>query len=358
VNSVESRQFIDGVTVAVATYQSAAFIQEWLASVRIQTLQSPMQILAIDGGSTDGTLEILKEQGIATFTNPRKEPVYAKFLALNNAAYRYLVFLDHDERFCDSGHLQKKLQIMKGLSWPLVLSSGYKTNVADGAANTYLSAFGDPFSAFYYGISFSNGLFVRQLCKFALRVESTATACSITLKPGFIPLIETASAGILIDRAAIHDLIPASFVEPEKLPLLYYLLPEKFRKIVIAVQTPVLHRSSETWVKYLAKVRWRIRNNIYFKDSLGKAGFTGRVKNQPFRMRVKSYLFLSYTVSVVGPLYHAIKWSILERKKALLHHIWLAPWTAYYILAEVVAKGCGIKRKLTTYDGKSQVTPR
>ena len=86
------------VSIMIATFNSEKVLPRTLEAIRAQTYpQDKLEILAIDGGSTDSTLEIAKKANCKIIDNPKTEPTYAKWLGFSKCTGKYLITIDHDE---------------------------------------------------------------------------------------------------------------------------------------------------------------------------------------------------------------------------------------------------------------------
>jgi glycosyltransferase involved in cell wall biosynthesis len=81
------------VSVAILTYNSERTLEPCLKSV---VREKPGQILAIDMGSTDRTLDILVGYGVEIVRNPTRSVGYSRQLAVTNARCSFLMFVDSD----------------------------------------------------------------------------------------------------------------------------------------------------------------------------------------------------------------------------------------------------------------------
>src|SRR5690606_9030906 len=86
------------LTIAIATFNSEKRLTDVLQAIRKQEIYgSKLELLIIDGGSTDETLKIVKKFDAVVIKNPKTEPVFAKYLAFHKAKGKFLLYLDHDE---------------------------------------------------------------------------------------------------------------------------------------------------------------------------------------------------------------------------------------------------------------------
>lgn len=86
------------VSVIIPAYNSAAFIAETIRSVLAQTYDN-VEIIVVDDGSTDATLDVLSEFGeqITVLTKSNGGPASARNLAIRNSTGAYIAFLDADD---------------------------------------------------------------------------------------------------------------------------------------------------------------------------------------------------------------------------------------------------------------------
>ncbi|MCU0448389.1 MAG: glycosyltransferase [Bernardetiaceae bacterium] len=88
------------VSIVTVTYNAAAYLEKTLRSVASQTY-GPVEHLVIDGGSTDGTLELVKRAGVARWLSEPDGGIYDamnKGLAL--ARGQWVNFMNAGDEFC------------------------------------------------------------------------------------------------------------------------------------------------------------------------------------------------------------------------------------------------------------------
>ena len=106
------------ISIVIATYNSMKTLPKVVDSLKKQTLSKKnFEIICVDGGSTDKTLDYIKEQELVLIYNPKKEPVYAKFLGFQNAKGKYLIYLDHDEEIQNIHSLEIKLKLFTHINF-------------------------------------------------------------------------------------------------------------------------------------------------------------------------------------------------------------------------------------------------
>lgn len=83
------------VSVIIPTYNSAKFLELCLESIRRQTWKK-VEIVVVDDGSTDGTLEIAEKYECIIVSNPKKGRTEAKNEGIRHSAGEYFFFIDSD----------------------------------------------------------------------------------------------------------------------------------------------------------------------------------------------------------------------------------------------------------------------
>jgi hypothetical protein len=106
-----------------------------------------------------------------------------------------------------------------------------------------------------------------------------------------------------------------------------------------------IHYSDVRFKTYLAKLRFRIVNNIFAVDG---SGYSNRAKiNQG--LNVRKYLFPLYTISLILPLIDGIRMSVNYKHWIFLFH----PFFCFYVLLTIIVmyieKIFGIKKENTSY---------
>src|SRR4030067_1558911 len=116
-------------SIIIPTYNSQATLELTLQSVKKQTYtQNKIEILVIDGGSTDATYKIAKKYKCRIIKNSKVLQVYAKHIGYLRSKGKYIMHLDSDEVLENNNSLKLKYQTFKkNKNVRAVLASGYKT---------------------------------------------------------------------------------------------------------------------------------------------------------------------------------------------------------------------------------------
>lgn len=344
------------VSIMIATYNSEKLLPRTLDAIRNQTYpQDRLEILIVDGGSTDKTLEIAQKYECITLKNEKTEPVNAKLIGLKNATGKYMITIDHDEVIENRNSILWKVEALRqNPECKVALCSGYKKPDNYPKLNQYISEFGDPFSLFIYNFPKGHTFLEKAMKKhYKITLESENY-----IKVSFDgmrkqPIFELCCLGTMIDRDYFIQ-VPKVCEDGSVMVHLFYIMLENGQDSVILIkEDPLVHYSVDSLKAYLPKLKWRICNNIHFQD-MGESGFSGRVKYQN-NMKYKKFLFVPYTISCVFPLVHSICLTVSRKNTIYLLHMFLC----WYVLAQIgkqyVLKILKYSPQFTSYDGKKKI---
>ena len=104
------------LSVIIPAYNCESYIRECLDSVLAQQ-RDDVEIVAVDDGSTDGTLAILNEyrfdKRIKVVEAPHKGASGARNTGIENAEGKYITFLDCDDKL-QKGFLKEGIELAAG----------------------------------------------------------------------------------------------------------------------------------------------------------------------------------------------------------------------------------------------------
>lgn len=339
------------ISIIIAAFNSGKKLPLTLKSIKKQTYpQNKIEILLVDGGSTDTTKKIAKESGCRIIANPKREPLFAKYLGFLKAKGDYIIYLDSDEVMENPQSLQLKYRIFKKYNRVAsVIPSGYKVPNGYSSINNYINELGDPFSFFIYRLSKDARFFAKSLLKRYKRVREEKDCTVFDFKGvRHLPFLELGTMGTMADLKYIRSNFPGINKNLFIAPFLFYIINSKSVHIAITKNDNILHYSSDTFDKYLKKIRSRILNNV-FGTPMGSGGFSGRDKFQPLWFRFKRYLFLPYSLSVIFPLIDSTALALTRKKAIYLIHPFLCIYTSFLIIYYYSLKMLQIKQNIKSY---------
>ncbi len=332
------------ISVVIATYNSENTLSATLDSLKKQTYPgNKIEILIVDGGSTDATLRIASQYKTRIIPNPKTELIYAKYLGFYQAKGKYVIFLDSDEILDNKKSIQIKVNcINKNPYVRAVMLGGYKTLQTSNPINNYINEFGDPFSFFVYRESKGDRYLISEFSRrFSKRVLYQDKDCVIIdfqyVHP--LPLIELWAGGSMIDVEYAREAFPQIRKNPGLLAHLFYLLNDQGTLLALSKNDFTCHNSVPNLQKYLSKLASRVKNNVFNTD-MGRGGFGGRNDYQNSLYRFKKYGFILYALLFIWPVYDGMYLTITRRKLVYLLHpvlTWYTMWLiGYYSLIKMV----------------------
>lgn len=93
-------------SIIIPNYNKEEYVRETLDSIFNQTYKN-IEVIVIDDGSTDKSIEIINEFDVKLFHTNRKRAGGARNVGLDNATGDYILFLDSDDYFTDNTVLEK-----------------------------------------------------------------------------------------------------------------------------------------------------------------------------------------------------------------------------------------------------------
>ncbi|MDG6921206.1 MAG: glycosyltransferase family 2 protein [Nitrososphaerota archaeon] len=95
------------VSIAIPTFNSVTRVRRCLQSVFAQKYPSKIEVLVVDEGSTDGTLDIVREFPVRLLQGSFGGPEIAKMAAFRNATGELFFYLDDDNELTSSDWISK-----------------------------------------------------------------------------------------------------------------------------------------------------------------------------------------------------------------------------------------------------------
>jgi glycosyltransferase involved in cell wall biosynthesis len=322
------------MTVVIATYNSSRFLDRISENLKDQVAPSDshvLEVLIVDGGSTDDTVSKAKDFGFTVLNNPDGDPISAKFIGLNHASAQLMCILDHDEFLIRTDSLLRKYEFFQQVkNLRAVVSAGYQLD-ADSSSNMYASEYGDPVSMMIYRTpnneKYKRTAFCQHLGLAEADDRRTVFIAASERKP---LLCEMAAGAGVIDVDFFRNHHPEMFRNKNIFPHAYYLL-NSTDAIGMINGDSVIHDSAENWQVVRAKIAWRL-NNALNETDISESGFSGRSHSLIYSPGRQKRKFLMYCLSIVGPLKDAIWLSVTRKRWGYLNHFFLT----YFVLFKTI----------------------
>jgi glycosyltransferase involved in cell wall biosynthesis len=346
------------VSVIIPTFNSAKTLSSCLESIKAQHYdQRLIEILVIDGGSADKTLEVAEKYGCKLLQNPKTQQEYAKHIGLLKAKGSVAIFLDSDEAFESPDAIAKRVTALKGdneFQAKVVIFGGYKKPAGASAINDYINIFSDPFAYFMYGISTQAGLLQESWQKRFGNFTEVETLFKFQLQPQAEKPLVDMCAGNAIDLDYLRLAFQSQLNDPLIVPKVFYLIVAKTGKVALLKNDATIHYSADSLKKYVSKLKWRVLVNVRYKNMPG-TGFSNREAYEPTAFAKKKYLFVPYALTVVMPLSQSILLAIKYKKPILLIHAPLTFFVGVNILWQYFLATFNVPVKLKAYGKDDKV---
>lgn len=317
-------------SIIIATYNSERTLEYTLQSIRAQSLdQEELEILVVDGESTDRTRQIARKYGAIIYDNPKRLPEYAKAIGVSHAAGHYVVRMDSDEEFSYQTQLQDKMDFLKRhpeikMLIPNKYSKGRRKGIC-GISADYMNILGDPFSYFIYQTK------VDKYETYRRHIISEEGKCAVMkFEPGDIyPLADSATSVLSLDY--MKEKYPNNYHSIEFTCKAYDQIIADTKICGCIKGDDILHNCSSSFKVYLSKLKFRVINNLFHK---GESGFSSK-EELSNHLKKRKVMFCFYALFVPLPVLDSIRLSIVYRNPSyLLHFIYL-----YYVCIQIFILG-------------------
>ena len=308
------------------TFNSEKTLEQSLISIREQQIdQNQIEILILDGGSVDATLEIASRYGATILRNERKLPEFAKQLGLMEAKGKYGIFIDSDEAFTNVHSLANRLRYLE--KYPQVkniVSTGQICRKGELGVNRYANYIGDPFSNFVYRYNGYNRIedISRQY-----ECEDIGNALFIDFrKSNYLPLFD--ALGNMFEIATARKIYLKTGENKSFAANIFSNMVQETKCAIIIKDDQICHQPGLSEKIYMSKLKWRVKNNLFQTEGVG---FTERSKKETV-LQIRKLLFIPYCVLIIPVIADAVRLSIKNKDIYFMNHIWYTEYTFFMIV--------------------------
>lgn len=323
------------LSIVIPVLNAARDLRPCLAAIAKQSMpEGEFEVIASDGGSTDDTRMIAADAGARLVDNPYRETEPGVAVGTQAARGEFVMILAADNWMRGSDFLQRMLQPFEDpeimAAFPRVVS----TNV-DSLTNRYVNAYSDPFSHFVYGSARTGFDVMLQHASMAPGAEYARFGASVK----YHPLLAVAQ-GCTLRRCV--------FQRPPELADDVMTIVDIVRsggKLALVPGAEIEHHHVDGLKSFYRKYRYRVG------VALGpRQGFLRRRSSLSQGGRLKAWLWLPYSATLLPPLVHGLVMSVRRRDPVLLYHPVLNSVLLAAVCREAAARG---RRTISSVRGRS-----
>lgn len=335
-------RFFPKISFVIPTLNSETKLPICLESIRTQQYPSDfVEIVVVDGGSTDRTVALAQQYGAKVIPNPARYQEPGKTLGFNASTGDYVFFVDSDNELAQATWAgDMVLPFVDNKTVECVFAScGFGKHMSN--VNRYIAAFADPFSFFVF-----RGANVTVRTETTFRnyyrvISETKKYLVFEMNIKYFPVLAL-TQGTGLKRSFIRK---KECQNDDILPCLNII--ESGGRFAFVKSAMTFHHSADTTSQYLLKLQWRIRNNVHgkFEDS----GILARDRFISPARRIRMYAFVPYALSIVGPFVDSILQFAHIQDFSIFLHPYLSFRLALTILIEYLKKLAGIRSGIGDY---------
>lgn len=330
------------ISVIMPTYNSETTLETALKSIRMQTVADQIEILVIDGGSTDATREIARRYGATVLENPHRLPEPAKVIGMERAAGRYIIKQDSDEELLYATQIEERINLFR--QNPEVKCVVYDVQCPGkegGLASRYVCTCGDPFTQFVYRQKKGT---IDTFQKNSVKRQGRAHV--LAFRSGE-PTPIGDGATTMTDLDWVKQEFPGEWDDIRFVCAMTNRIIQRTGCCGCIQGDNIRHHVKAGFATYLSKLRFRVQNNLFHQQESGFSARAADAVNTRFARR--KYWFVLYAATVVGPLADSIRMAVRDKDPSMLLHIVYVYYVCLYIVYCLLAAKLGKKTRVQSY---------
>ncbi len=312
------------LSIVVPVYNVEALLDRFLTSLAKQTMsKDQIEVLILDGGSTDRTLEIAKSYNVTVIHNPQKLAEPGVVLGFQKANGELVMVLAVDNIFPKTTAIQDLIDVFKDKKIAGAFPK-HDTAKDDSIYSLYINTFTDPFTHFVYG----NAANARTFNRVYKTIQHTDSydIYNFQSASGY-PLIALAQ-GFTVRKKYIRDRIHDAFDDV----LVIYDLIKKNKSIAYVHSVSLYHYTIQNFQDFVRKQR-RAVENAFVRNN---AGITKRTQFLTQGQKLRRYLFFPYSFTIISPLIQSVIQTVETGNSIWLLHPYMVFLSAATLLTETV----------------------
>lgn len=330
------------------TYNAERTIEKALVSIREQQYpQEQIEILVVDGGSSDKTVEIAKKYEAIVLNNPKKLPETAKEIGFLEASGKYAMYMDSDEIFANPNSIAERVKIFANEPEIKNVVATGKISVKNANPTVVYSNYvSDPFSFFVYNLN-GNNRFDELKRKYSFYKKGNYVYFKFK-EDETLPLFDAAANMFEMEYA--RKAYEQSPNRSHFIANIFTFMAQETQSMGMLCEDFIYHIPEDTYSVFLNKMKWRVINNVFKPEDEG-IGFAARSKGDA-RLQRRQYLYVLYSASIIFPLWDSVRLSVKNKNVAFLLHFPINEYTFLQIVKYTLMKILGKKKPTVKTYGK------
>lgn len=306
------------VSFVIPTLNGGDLLVRCLESIRKQDYPTDkIEILIVDGGSTDGTQNVAQKFGAIVVPNEKvlAEPGIVLGLTQAKGNIRFLMAADNGLPV-PNWIRQMVRPFVEDPSVMGAFTQIVPSELDNAITRYYCHLHVEPFTWFVYGAACNP----RDFHKVYKTLEEKDGYVIYQFTPKNHPLIAFAQ-GFAVRKEWVRK---PEYEDDDILPFIQMI--EEGRKIAYVPNAGIYHHHLKGFSHYLKKYQWRIRNSL----NQTNFGFDRRAKYLTFSRKARKFLWVIYGNTLIGP--------VLDSFRFGFWHIPASVGLSYLITYEVIRK--------------------
>jgi len=312
---------LPSVAFVVPTLNARTLLKDCLKSIREQDYpREKIEVLIVDGGSTDGTVELAKEFGCRVVENPKKLCGPGVAIGMDSASKEIQIFFAADNRLPTRDWLRTVVRPFVEDHKIYAAFGHFFVDRRDPPLNRYFSLVeSSPFHLFVCGNESSKKLYEMSYDV----VEEGNGYKVLRMTSEKFPILGLAN-GFALNASALRSgeegrrLLRSISQSLDRdlddiLPVIQLI--ESGYKLAYVPSAPVHHYHLQTYRQFVEKYSWKIKNNL-----VGGKAYTNARVFLSRRRQVREKMWFMYCISFAWPLYDALRGLRRDRDTAWLLH--------------------------------------
>ncbi len=328
------------VSFVIPTLNAQTTLERCIYAIRSQKYpKNKIEIIIADAGSTDSTLKIARKWKTKILFNKKLFPEIGKDIGAKSAKGDIIFFTDSDN-------------ILANTTWLINMTKPYLADMGvtgflpqtvpppdSPGLNRYLGyLFTEPFTWFVYGSS-ANPMDYASIYKPIYKNDDFEV---YTFPKDNFPLFGLAQGVGTIKTFRRNS----EGISDDMLSGIQ--LTNEGGRIAYVPNAKVYHYHIDGFTKYIRKYTWRVRNNL--KQQFAGAGIVHRIKYFTFSRKIRMYMFVPYSFSILFPLLDSVRLSIKFHDPVMLFHLPACIVMSCIIVVEFIRHFLGDKKVIGHYE--------